>query len=67
MIRVQDVHKAFGPQQVLKGLSFDVAKGESLVIMGPSGSGKSVILKHLIGLLRPDSGLIEVAGREVPV
>lgn len=66
MIRVQDVHKAFGPQQVLKGLSFDVAKGESLVIMGPSGSGKSVILKHLIGLLRPDSGLIEVAGREVP-
>jgi len=66
VIRVQDVHKAFGPQKVLDGLNFEVAKGESLVIMGPSGSGKSVILKHLIGLLRPDAGLIEVAGREVP-
>ena len=66
VIRVQDVHKAFGPQKVLQGLCFEVARGESLVIMGPSGSGKSVILKHLIGLLRPDSGSIEVAGREVP-
>lgn len=66
MIRMHEVHKSFGPQAVLQGLSFEVAKGESLVIMGPSGSGKSVILKHLIGLLRPDSGTIEVAGREVP-
>ena len=66
MIRVQNVHKAFGPQKVLDGLSFEVAKGESLVIMGPSGSGKSVILKHLIGLLRPDAGLVEVADCEVP-
>ncbi|MCH2101439.1 MAG: ATP-binding cassette domain-containing protein [Planctomycetes bacterium] len=66
VIRVHEVDKAFGPQKVLNGLSFEVAKGESLVIMGPSGAGKSVILKHLIGLLRPDTGTIEVAGREVP-
>lgn len=66
MIRVEDVHKAFGPQKVLQGLSFEVGEGESLVIMGPSGSGKSVILKHLIGLLTPDHGVIEVAGKEVP-
>jgi phospholipid/cholesterol/gamma-HCH transport system ATP-binding protein len=65
MIRVQDVHKSFGEQEVLKGLSFEVFEGQSLVIMGPSGSGKSVILKHLIGLLRPNSGLVEVAGQEV--
>lgn len=65
-IRLEGVAKAFGSQQVLKDLSFEVAEGESLVIMGPSGSGKSVILKHLIGLLSPDAGRIEVAGREVP-
>jgi len=66
VIRVADVHKSFGSQHVLAGLDFEVAAGESLVIMGPSGSGKSVILKHIIGLLLPDSGLVEVAGREVP-
>jgi phospholipid/cholesterol/gamma-HCH transport system ATP-binding protein len=66
MIRVQDVHKSFGKQKVLQGLSFEVLEGQSLVIMGPSGSGKSVILKHLIGLLRPNSGLVEVAGQDVP-
>jgi phospholipid/cholesterol/gamma-HCH transport system ATP-binding protein len=66
MIRVQDVHKSFGKQKVLQGLSFEVLEGQSLVIMGPSGSGKSVILKHLIGLLSPNSGLVEVAGQEVP-
>lgn len=66
IIRMHEVQKAFGSQKVLRGVNFEVAEGESLVIMGPSGSGKSVILKHLIGLLRPDAGAIEVAGREVP-
>lgn len=66
MIRLHDVHKSFGKQKVLQGLSFEVFEGQSLVIMGPSGSGKSVILKHLIGLLSPNSGLVEVAGQEVP-
>lgn len=65
-IRVRRVSKSFGKQQVLKDLSFKVKRGESLVIMGPSGSGKSVILKHLIGLLKPDDGEIEVAGQPVP-
>src|SRR6185369_4685333 len=66
MIRFRDVHKAFGEQHVLAGLSFDVERGRTLGIMGASGSGKSVILRHLIGLMRPDSGLVEVDGLEVP-
>jgi phospholipid/cholesterol/gamma-HCH transport system ATP-binding protein len=64
-IELRDVHKSFGAQQVLDGLSFRVEEGRSLVLMGPSGSGKSVILKHVIGLLRPDRGEIEVLGRQV--
>ncbi len=66
VIRFEDVHKSFGSQHVLDGLSFDVQKGKTLGIMGPSGSGKSVILRHLIGLIQPDSGLVEVDGNEVP-
>ena len=66
MIALKDVHKAFGPQKVLQGVEFTVQEGESLVIMGPSGSGKSVILKHLIGLLQPDRGSVRIMNREVP-
>ena len=66
MIRLTDVHKAFGEQKVLTGVDFEVPEGGSLALMGPSGSGKSVILKHVIGLLRPDRGAIEVLGRKVP-
>lgn len=65
MIELQDVHKAFGTQQVLQGVNFEVQEGESLVIMGPSGSGKSVILKHLIGLLHPDRGHVRIMGKDV--
>lgn len=65
-IELRDVYKSFGAQQVLAGLSFRVEQGRSLVLMGPSGSGKSVILKHVIGLLRPDRGAVEVMGRSVP-
>jgi len=66
VIRFEDVKKSFGSQKVLDGLSFDVEKGRTLGIMGPSGSGKSVILRTAIGLLQPDAGRVEVEGREVP-
>ena len=59
------MHKSFGAQHVLNGLSFDVRRGECLAVMGPSGTGKSVVLRHVIGLLRADSGAVEVEGQEV--
>jgi phospholipid/cholesterol/gamma-HCH transport system ATP-binding protein len=65
IIRLKDVHKSFGTNHVLRGLSFEVPRGETLAIMGPSGTGKSVVLRHIIGLLKPDSGLVEVEGREI--
>jgi phospholipid/cholesterol/gamma-HCH transport system ATP-binding protein len=61
-IRIQDLRKSFGPKVVLDGVNADVAPGEALVIIGGSGTGKSVLLKHIIGLLKPDSGTIEVDG-----
>ena len=64
-LRVEDLHKAFDGKVVLDGLSFSVKDGESLVIVGPSGTGKSVLLKHLIGLIRPDSGRVFVDGKDV--
>ncbi|MDQ2977762.1 MAG: ABC transporter ATP-binding protein [Acidobacteriota bacterium] len=64
-LRVEDLHKAFDGKVVLDGLSFSVRDGESLVIVGPSGTGKSVLLKHLIGLIQPDSGRVFVDGKDV--
>ncbi len=64
-LRAEDLHKSFGEKVVLEGLSFSVAQGESLVIVGPSGTGKSVLLKHLIGLVKPDSGKVFVAGEDL--
>ena len=61
-IRIRDLHKSFGPKVVLDGVTVDIAPAESLVIIGGSGTGKSVLLKHIIGLLRPDSGTVEVDG-----
>lgn len=66
MIELRDVHRAFQGQKVLDGLSFTVPEGQCLVVMGPSGSGKSVLLKHIIGLLRPDRGQVLVEGKSVP-
>jgi len=63
-LEARDLHKAFGPKVVLDGISFSVAPAESLVIVGPSGTGKSVLLKHLIGLLRPDSGTVLVDSQD---
>jgi phospholipid/cholesterol/gamma-HCH transport system ATP-binding protein len=64
-IRIRDLRKSFGPKLVLDGVDVDVAQAESLVIIGGSGTGKSVLLKHVIGLLKPDSGTIEVDGEAV--
>lgn len=61
-IRLHGLHKSFGPKTVLDGIDLEVAAGESVVILGGSGTGKSVLLKHIIGLLSPDSGRVEVDG-----
>jgi phospholipid/cholesterol/gamma-HCH transport system ATP-binding protein len=65
-IELVDVHKAFGPKQVLRGVTLNVEDGETLAVVGFSGSGKSVMLKHIVGLLVPDSGQVVVDGLEVP-
>jgi phospholipid/cholesterol/gamma-HCH transport system ATP-binding protein len=64
-IEMQDVHKAFGSKQVLRGLSFRLEEGKLLVVLGQSGTGKSVTLKHLVGLLQPDRGRVLVQGVDV--
>jgi phospholipid/cholesterol/gamma-HCH transport system ATP-binding protein len=65
VIRIQQLHKRFGSQPVLRGIDLDIATGEIMVIIGRSGGGKSVLLKHLIGLLRPDAGTVAVDGTEI--
>jgi len=65
VISLQHVHKSFGGKPVLRDLSFEVDQGESLVIVGGSGTGKSVTLKHIIGLLRPDTGSVWVADHDI--
>jgi len=64
-LRVSGLRKSFGDLEVLRGLDFDVKAGETFVIMGPSGSGKSVLLKHLIGLEEPDAGEILIDGQPI--
>ncbi len=66
MISLKDVHKSFGPKRVLDGFTLNVAEGETTVIIGYSGTGKSVAIKHIVGLLEPDSGEVFVDGRNVP-
>lgn len=65
MIQVRDLKKSFGPQPILDGVSFGIEKGEALVIIGRSGGGKSVLLKHIIGLLQPDSGKVVIDGEDI--
>src|SRR6476660_2240082 len=60
MIRLVDVYKSFGPKRVLEGFSLDVQEGETMVIIGYSGTGKSVAIKHIVGLLEPDAGEVWV-------
>ena len=66
MIGLRDVHKSFGRHVVLDGVDFTVDDGETVALLGPSGSGKSVLLKHIIGLLKPDRGEVLVDGFSVP-
>jgi phospholipid/cholesterol/gamma-HCH transport system ATP-binding protein len=65
IIRIVDVHKSFGTREVLKGIDLDIARGSILVILGGSGMGKSVLMKHIIGLLQPDRGQIIVDGEDI--
>jgi phospholipid/cholesterol/gamma-HCH transport system ATP-binding protein len=65
MIRLTNVTKSFGPTAILRGVDLEVATGESLVVIGGSGTGKSVLLKCILGLERPDAGRIELDGQDV--
>jgi phospholipid/cholesterol/gamma-HCH transport system ATP-binding protein len=65
LIRFDNIHKAFGENQVLRGFTLDVNEGETMVIIGFSGTGKSVAIKHIVGLLEPDEGTVHVDGVEV--
>jgi len=65
IISLRDIHKSFGERHVLRGISLDVRRGETVVIVGGSGTGKSVMLKHIIGLLKPDSGHVICAGSDL--
>ena len=64
-IKIRNLHKAFGKKQVLNGIDLDLYKGESLVVIGGSGTGKSVLIKCIQGLLTPDAGSIEIDGVEI--
>ncbi|HXI01578.1 MAG TPA: ABC transporter ATP-binding protein [Candidatus Saccharimonadales bacterium] len=64
-IRLEDLHKSFGPKRVLAGVTLDIRRGETVVVIGGSGTGKSVLLRHIIGLHRPDSGRVLVDGVDV--
>jgi phospholipid/cholesterol/gamma-HCH transport system ATP-binding protein len=66
VIEVQDLWKAFGDNQVLRGIDLRVETGTTFVVLGSSGSGKTVLMKHVIGLLRPDRGTVRVDGIEIP-
>ncbi|MBS0188681.1 MAG: ABC transporter ATP-binding protein [Planctomycetes bacterium] len=65
IISLRGLHKSFGSQHVLAGVNLDIAEGQTTVVLGPSGSGKSVMLKHIVGLLRPDKGEIYFDGQRV--
>jgi phospholipid/cholesterol/gamma-HCH transport system ATP-binding protein len=66
VIKLIDVHKSFGHKKVLEGFSLEVNEGETMILIGFSGSGKSVAIKHIVGLLEPDRGTAWVDGKEVP-
>ncbi len=65
MIEIRDLHKQFGPLTVLDGIDLDIRNAECIVVLGRSGTGKSVLLKHIIGLMKPDRGTVAVDGQEV--
>jgi phospholipid/cholesterol/gamma-HCH transport system ATP-binding protein len=65
-VECRDVHKSFGPSRILEGVNLGIPKGRITAVLGPSGTGKSVLIKHIIGLLFPDAGDVLVNGRSVP-
>ena len=65
VIELRDVHKAFRAVEVLRGIDLSISEGETFTILGGSGSGKSVCLKHMVGLIRPDAGSVRVLGEEL--
>ncbi len=65
VIQVENLRKRFGAQEVLRGASFEVAAGEFLALIGLSGTGKSILLKHVVGLIAPDAGQVRVAGKDL--
>jgi phospholipid/cholesterol/gamma-HCH transport system ATP-binding protein len=65
LIEVSDLRQTFGSQEILRGVNLDIPRGETTVLLGQSGGGKSVFLRHLIGLIRPLSGSIKVEGEEI--
>lgn len=65
MIEIKNLYKRFGNKEVLKGINLNIEKGETIVIIGRSGCGKSVLIKHIVGLLQPDEGFIKVEGKIV--
>jgi phospholipid/cholesterol/gamma-HCH transport system ATP-binding protein len=65
IIRIQDLHRSFETNHVLKGIDLDVPEGTTVVILGASGSGKTVLMKHMIGLLKPDRGGVIVEGEDI--
>jgi phospholipid/cholesterol/gamma-HCH transport system ATP-binding protein len=66
VIKLDDVYKSFGAKKVLSGFTLEVVEGETMVIIGYSGTGKSVAIKHIVGLLDPDKGTVWVDDLEVP-
>jgi phospholipid/cholesterol/gamma-HCH transport system ATP-binding protein len=65
VISIKDLYKSFGDNHVLQGITIDIYKGENVVVLGRSGTGKSVLIKIICGLLKPDSGIVNVLGKEV--
>lgn len=66
VIELRDIHKSFGDLRVLRGIDLDLFKGENMVVLGRSGTGKSVLIKIISGLLMPDQGTVQVLGMDVP-
>ncbi len=66
VVEIKDLYKSFGSNHVLRGFNLNLKKGENLVVLGKSGSGKSVLIKCTVGLLTPDKGIVEVFGKNIP-
>ena len=66
VLRVDDLHKSYGDIEVVRGLSFEIRRGECFALLGPNGAGKTTTLRCCLGLINPDGGTIEMVGEPVP-